>query len=256
MPEEFPAHTKWPEHLLRMIDVGGAGGLQKKWHPFADKITPILFEPNPAEAEKLGASLSRNPNAGTVVTTGLFNNKGPRDLHIARYWGCTSLRKPNTTLLSRYRIGGAFATVSIQTIECDRYDNLHARGEVPQPDVIKVDVQGCEYEVLEGFGALLNGCLGIELETHIYPIYEGQKLLHDLVTYLEQFGFVLRKLSQVPSFDGDVVECDAFFTKNISAWRLLDESRKRKLQLFCEVCDLIDYSRVTRKGDHNAIEPG
>jgi FkbM family methyltransferase len=44
-----------------------------------------------------------------------------------------------------------------------RYDQLHAKGVVPVPHVVKIDFQGCEYEVLEGFGELLDQVLGIEL---------------------------------------------------------------------------------------------
>ena len=84
---------------------------------------------------------------------------------------------------------------------------------MPAPDAVKIDVQGYEHEVLQGFGGLLQGCLGIELETHVYPVYQDQKLLGDLIALLEPYGFVLRRLSPVPSFDGDVVELDAWFTQ-------------------------------------------
>lgn len=79
--------------------------------------------------------------------------------------------------------------------------------------------------MLQGFGELLQTCLGIELETHVYPIYQGQKLLHHLIAFLSDYGFVLRKLTPllnmgapdrpVLSLDGDFVEFDAWFTKNI-----------------------------------------
>src|SRR4051812_38963927 len=45
------------EERLRLIDVGGAGGLQVKWALHADRITPVLFEPNPAEAAGLRAAI-------------------------------------------------------------------------------------------------------------------------------------------------------------------------------------------------------
>ena len=63
----------------------------------------------------------------------------------------------------------------------------------PAPDAIKIDVQGFEFQVLQGFGSLLQHCLGIELEAHFYPIYRGQKLLHDIVSMLSDYGLVLRK---------------------------------------------------------------
>ena len=39
---------------FHLVDVGGgAGGLQAKWMSVAERISPVLFEPNPAEASRL-----------------------------------------------------------------------------------------------------------------------------------------------------------------------------------------------------------
>ncbi len=88
-----PPH--WPTHGLRLVDVGGAGGVQPKWRAHAGQIFPILFEPNPVEAAKLRDSLKDTYNHALVLETGLSNVIGPQDLNITRYWGCTSLRQPN-----------------------------------------------------------------------------------------------------------------------------------------------------------------
>ena len=77
----------------------------------------------------------------------------------------------------------------------------------------------------------------------------------DLIAFLADFGFVLRRLDHVPSFDTDLIECDAFFTKNIKVWRGLDESAKRKMKLFCNTCDLVDYSRISPAANHYVIDP-
>jgi FkbM family methyltransferase len=240
---------------LRLIDVGGAGGLQQKWLKHADKIIPILFEPNPTQAATLRATTSQDFDETVVVESALSNVIGTRNINIARYWGCTSLREPNPDILSKYRISPAFNITHTETISCTRYDKLFYNGEVPAPDMIKIDVQGFEYEVLQGFGGLLQNCLAIELETHLYPIYKDQKLLHDMVSFLADFGFVLRRLNPVPSFDGNVVELDAWFTKDIEAWRTFDTFQKRKFGLICEVCELIDYRRIDQNASHNHIDP-
>jgi FkbM family methyltransferase len=236
---------------LCLVDVGGAGGLQPKWLPHAQRIMPVMFEPNPAEAAKLRQTFAD----GLVLQTGLSNLTEAHDLHITRWWGCSSLRKPNREMLRKYRIAPLFEVQRTASVACTRYDTLHAAGEVPAPDAIKIDVQGFEYEVLQGFGGLLQGCLGIELETHLYPLYQDQKLLHHLVAFLADFGFVLRALAPVPSFDGDVVEVDAWFTKNIHAWRQLDPSRQEKFRLMSQVWNLLDYARIDPNGPHTQLAP-
>ena len=246
---------QWPAHILRFVDVGGAGGVQPEWLPYADRILPVMFEPNPQEATKLREELKKAFRSGLVLETGLSNMMGSRNLNLTRYWGCVSLRKPNPDILRKYRVGRLFEVVDAVAVECSRYDALYYKGMVPAPDAIKIDVQGFEYEVLQGFGGLLQHCLGIALEAHIYPIYKDQKLLHDLVGFLADFGFVLRRLSPVSNFDGDVVEVDAYFSKDIEAWRDLDPFGKAKFRLICDAWNLIDYSRIDPAAPHTQIAP-
>lgn len=254
MPSIVASSERWPEHKLRLVDVGAAEGLQQKWLKSAARIAPILFEPNASEAAKLRRGISdRFGRSDLVLEIGLSNAVGAQKLNITQYWGCASLREPNRALLSKYRIGRAFEIIRTERVTCTRYDELHRRGEVPAPDAIKIDAQGYEYEVLQGFGSLLHDCLGIELETHLYPIYKEQKLLHDLVGLLARFGFVLRRLQPVPNFDGDVVELDAWFTKDIEKWRRLDSLQREKFTLICETWDLIDYRRIDPQQPHTHL---
>ncbi len=243
------------EGRLRLVDVGGAGGVQPKWQAQAARVFPVLFEPNPTEAAKLRDGLLGGFRDGLVLETGLSNVAGPHDLTLTRWWGCASLRKPNPDVLSKYRIGPIFTVTGNVPVTCARYDALFQAGQVPAPDAIKIDVQGFEYEVLQGFGGLLQDCLSIELEAHFYPLYQGQKLLHDLVGFLADFDFVLRAVRPVPSFDGDVVEVDAWFTKGRQAWQRMDAATREKFRLICEVCELIDYSRIDPASHHNQLSP-
>lgn len=234
-------HAVPEEERLRLIDVGGAGGIQLHWMLQADRITPILFEPNPAEASKLHDVVGRVPG-GRVIESGLAHIEGPQKLHIAANAGCTSLLQPNFGLLSRYSAAPAFKIQQVVDVSCTRYDALYHRGLVPAPDVIKIDVQGYEWEVLMGFGALLQTCLGIELEAHFYPLYHGQKLLHELVRLLEEFGLVFRKLQPVGHCDGDLIEVDAFFTRRCDAFKVLGAVERRKFALLTHVWGLPTYA--------------
>ena len=255
MPLNSENQQNLADDKLRLVDVGGAGGIQEKWAKVSDLIIPTVFEPNPSQAEETRNLLQQTFPDGVVLTNALFNNIGAKSLNLAYYWGCTSLRKPNSNLLSRYRIGKLFDVVGSASVDCTRYDVLHKEGVALIPDVIKIDVQGCEYEVLQGFGDLLHDCLAIELETHLYPIYVGQKLFGDIVSYLADFGFVLRRINPSPSFDTDIVEVDAFFTKHIDFWKGLSSVKKAKFKLFCEVCDVVDYSRINPEGGAHDVDP-
>jgi hypothetical protein len=79
--------------------------------------------------------------------------------------------------------------------------------------------------------------------------------MHDLIAFLADFGFVLRALKPVPSFDGDVVELDAWFTKDIVIWRGFNAVEKEKFSVICDVCEFIDYRRVNPNLPHNQYDP-
>ena len=230
--------------IIRLVDVGGAGGLQKRWLEYASRILPIMFEPNPDEAARLRSILAEQCGAGTVVEAGLSNLPETKTLHITRHWGCTSLLEPNTEFLNKYRVHPRFRVVKTADVKCVRYDALYAQRLVPAPDVIKIDVQGYEYEVLLGFGALLDNCLGIEIETHLYPIYRNQKLMHEMVAFLGVFGFMLRAIKPKANFDGDIVELDAWFTKDRARWKGLDDHARKKFAVIADVWGLKDYASV------------
>jgi FkbM family methyltransferase len=237
MPD--PVESQQADERLCLVDVGAMGGVQPKWRPHLDRITPVLFEPNPDEAAKLRA---QHPHM-VVVEAALGNIVGRRNLIITENPTCISLRLPNQEFLADYGIRPHVRVIGAREVTCTRYDVLHQAGAAPAPDAIKLDVQGCEFEVLLGFGALLQNCVGIELETHLYPVYREQKLLHDIIALLRDYGFVLRKLDQnkMDNFDGDLVEVDAFFTKQRKVVRSYDAMRRRKFDLLTEVWQLSHY---------------
>lgn len=229
-----------PHERLTLIDVGGQQGLQLPWMLRADRITPIVFEPLAAEADQLRPTIGRIPGA-QVVARALADSSGSRTLYVTSGSSCSSLREPNDVFLRAYSIAPLFRVARRLEVDCVRYDELFAQGVVPAPDVIKIDVQGFEYEVLQGFGDLLHSCLGVELEAHLYELYKGQKLLGDLVALLAGYGLVLRQVRPTGNFDGDCVEVDAFFTRRRDAAGAWSDTQKSKFATLCDAWQLSPY---------------
>ncbi|MBM2714230.1 FkbM family methyltransferase [Mesorhizobium caraganae] len=229
------------EERITIVDVGGQGGLQIQWMLRADRITPMVFEPIPSEAAAIRETLGRIPGA-QVIEKALAHATGTQKLHIAASSDCSSLRAPNIEVLQRYSIGRLFTTIGTQEVECVRFDEFFRTQSAPSPDMVKIDVQGFEYEVLIGFGRLLESCLAIELETHVTPIYIGQKLLCDIVSLLDDFGFSLRKINEIKHFDGDAIEFDAVFTKRRERIMASSEPVKRKFAAISDALGLAPYS--------------
>ncbi len=83
------------------------------------------------------------------------------------------------------------------------------------PELLKLDVQGYEIEILEGYTHDFDTCKVIQCETSLLAIVQGAPLLHELVNYLYERGFVMfdvDELIRAPS-DGAVWQIDAFFCR-------------------------------------------
>ena len=224
---------------LCLVDVGSRGGLQEKWHAHAGGLRTVMFEPAADEAARLRAA--HRPDV-MIVDRALSDTDGPMPFYRTRNPLCASLLPPNQDVLSRYDIRGHFEVEETGTVNCARYDSLYRAGEVPLPDVIKVNVIGSHYEVLAGFGDLTRRCIGIETEAHIYPLCRGEKLLGAMVELLAGHGLVLRRLEPMGQFDGDLIVVNVFFTQPASVVRRFNPIRRGKFDMLTRVWDLPPYN--------------
>ena len=207
------------------IDIGASYGLPFKWEQFTGNplFNLILVEPGEFWANELER---RYPRA-TVVPYALGDKNGRATLNIAAARSCSSLLEPNMEFLQRFPISKGFRVVDTEQVDIYRYEDIAAREGIRQPNFIKIDVQGFEYEVLEGFGKILDDVLCIELECHLVPIYKNEKTLTEINSYLETRGFYLRHLDNVGAFEGQVVEFNAYFVKKPEA--LLDARQQEMI---------------------------
>jgi FkbM family methyltransferase len=100
-------------------------------------------------------------------------------------------------------------------------DTLVTDGICKPPQLLKLDVQGYEIEVLEGFSQHLDQCEVIQCELSLLPIAFGAPLIHEVLTYLYKRGFVMfdiTELIRAPS-DGCVWQIDALFCRMDSPLR-------------------------------------
>jgi FkbM family methyltransferase len=100
-------------------------------------------------------------------------------------------------------------------------DALIHSGQCEPPDFLKLDVQGYELEVLEGWAEKFERCKVIQCEISLLPLVSGGPLINELVVYLEGRGFVMFDITELirsPS-DGAVWQIDSLFCRKDSPLR-------------------------------------
>jgi FkbM family methyltransferase len=101
-------------------------------------------------------------------------------------------------------------------------DTLIKSGEIALPHFIKLDVQGYEIEVLEGWTKGCEQCEVIQCEISLLPLIPKAPLLHEVVAYLSNRGFMMFDVTELirsPS-DGAVWQIDALFCRKDSPLRI------------------------------------
>ncbi len=125
------------------------------------------------------------------------DRQGPAIHYVTRKAQLGSLRKPNAGLVSRFPDPGRFEVVA--EVPCETVllaDVVRAHG-FAAPHFLKIDVQGCTQEVLEGAGSELDQVLMLQFEAEVLPLYLGQKLFSHNIHFLEQAGFQLLDIRPV-----------------------------------------------------------
>jgi FkbM family methyltransferase len=165
---------------LSFWDVGARGGLSRPMEILyrIGVVRPTFFEPDPLEASRI----TKSYKLSSVFNCALWDKDGSATLYLTREPGCSSLLRPLNPL----------EIVDRQTVATTRADTLLMGAELGRhPEIVKLDVQGGELAVLEGFGDFLNSVACIETEVSLQEIYEEQPLIESITEFLMHNGFGL-----------------------------------------------------------------
>lgn len=99
---------------------------------------------------------------------------------------------------------GTFQSKKV-TVDGWRFDDIYKHVGLGVVDLVKIDVEGHTYEVLEGFGKILQCTKAIQLELEHKESWKDQKLYHDISNFLiknsfEQVFYVKHSHDQSDSF--------------------------------------------------------
>lgn len=168
-------------------DIGANMGLHavtaKLKRPLA---TVVAFEPVQLLRARIESNAALNKVEISIWHEALSDVSGRRNLYIpeGNPSGLASLKTPHADKWSAV------------PIECRRADELIRSGTCPAPTVVKLDVEGAEQEVLEGFGSCL---LEPSLRAVVFegaPGLENRGKTDAVANILREAGFTLHQLNR------------------------------------------------------------
>ena len=200
------------KNKLCLFDIGGAGGLQRRWKLFEKKMRVIFVEPDERSYFEL-------KNSGLeVIDKALWSETTQKDFYLTKKLETSSMYVPNRPYLDLFPDSSRYDIVKTFKVEVTELDNLVNMNN--QPHFMKLDIQGAELEVLKGSTNVLKNVLGLEVEVNFKEIYKEMPLIGDLEKFLKTQDFILNDFVTLFRWErswhrgfGEIIHADALFLR-------------------------------------------
>jgi len=203
------------DHAPVIFDVGAnVGATARRYRALYPRAEIHCFEPYPPSFSQLSAALSTDPHM-SLHPTALSSAAGRALLKVNRNAETNSLL-PSDRRAGRYWGEGVLETETEIEVPVQTLDGFCAERSIERIDVLKLDVQGAEYAVLEGAATLLSAArIGvIYMEAIIAPTYVGQRRLVDYLALTSEKGYELFDFYNPTRRNGRLIQSDIIFASS------------------------------------------
>jgi FkbM family methyltransferase len=178
------------QHGVRsVLDVGanvGQFGRDLRRAKFTGTILSV--EPLGAAYRELATQIAGDPG-WTAEQAAVSDRSGTLTMNVA---GNSVSSSVLPMLTGHLEAAPAARYVRTEEVPATTVDDLVARHRLdPAGTLLKIDVQGYEKSVLDGAGSTLPQFAAVRTEMSLVPLYEGQALMPEIMSYLAERGFDL-----------------------------------------------------------------
>ena len=204
---ELTPLIKQISHAKTLIDVGSNKGqfslIARKFFP---NIKIHSFEPQidilNMQKKVLG---TKNIN---YYNFSLGNEEKESELYVTKRKDSSSVLKP---ILSKNK---NYITSEIKKTSIKRLDDLPNIKNIERPSIMKLDVQGYEFEVLKGSENMLDYIDYVITEVSFIEVYENQTSANQLIKFLKSKSFEIKDKCNLSKIEGKLFQEDILFFKS------------------------------------------
>lgn len=190
-----------------VFDVGANTGT---WTLLAKSVLPNCevhaFEPMLSHIATFNAATSKLTSV-VLHRIALGELCGSASIRVSSLTDASSLLPLSSLGQETWRI----KEVGTESVTVDSIDNLVRDQLVPQPDLLKLDVQGFELFVLRGAEKTLKNITAVIVEVSFTAFYEGQSLFHEVASFMAEHQFRIEAFGNGIQLGKRVLQVDILF---------------------------------------------
>lgn len=197
--------------LKTVVDIGANRGqfalAVRRW---ASQARVMSFEPLSGPAEIFRRVFSGDDRV-VLHQSAIGPTSARKEMHVSARDDSSSLLPISSAQTAMFPGTGEVSTTEVRVAPL--YEFLTA-DDLPGPAMLKLDVQGYEYEALRGCESLLDQFDWVYCECSFIELYSGQKLACEVIDWLADRGFCLGGMFN-PAYDhrGQAVQADFLFSR-------------------------------------------
>lgn len=190
-----PIHNFLNANPIIVADVGARGGHLGEINNLKPYLSYYGFDADKEECKRIESMPHEDFNSYKILPYYVGKNEGLIDFHLFRDLGSSSKLKPNQYFRNNY--SASHEITSSVSVESRTMDSILTENSLELPDFIKLDTQGTELEILKSSPKSLSNCLLIESEVEIIEMYDGQPLIGEFLTFMDNNGFDVLYINRV-----------------------------------------------------------
>ena len=194
--DNTPLSQTMRNHPCTAIDVGSAGGIIADLNPISFAVDAIGFEPSPQHFDEL-STMDHHWRSLSYLPFAIGGQAGTRILYRPEFGNSSTIMKPITDVGDTFNKRQFFTVEDLTKVDVVPLSNALADAGVDNPDYLKLDVEGAEFEILEGALDVLKKLSAIRVEVSFIELREGQRLGMEVGQFLEGLGFRLMHMPEL-----------------------------------------------------------